>query len=441
MTERPQFERARRVGVLSIHNSKETKAILNAIEALGHVPVWLRETNLETWMGDGTVRFEPDVDVVVNRLLLTKLPRPLEELGVACLYTDSRPVLNSPSAVLGAVHKAAASTSLVVAGVPVPPSVQVFAQSSCQAGVATFGGQAVHKPAIGTNGERLSLVSEGDPIPPSLGDRRTLLQEFIATDGDAPWDIRVYIVGRQVLGAIRRHAPSNDWRTNVALGGEPEDVSGSLDSEATHLAKRATEILELDYAGVDLIRRGSDWYVLEVNPTAGFKGFFEATGINPAPHIAQLAIETVDGDVDDDLVTELSGTLDDSVPDSKPAGDDEPAGTPTVGFTEEITVNGTRDMTTVVAKVDTGAQRTSIDTALAATVEAGPIVDTARVKSGTQHSRHVRPVAEVQLRLADWWHTVTVSIEDRSHMTYPVLLGRDVLTGHHVDLGRRVDEE
>ena len=34
-----------RVGVLSLHNSKETKAILNAVEDLGHEPVWLRREN------------------------------------------------------------------------------------------------------------------------------------------------------------------------------------------------------------------------------------------------------------------------------------------------------------------------------------------------------------------------------------------------------------
>lgn len=120
MTERPQSDRPRRVGVLSFHNNKETKAILNAIEALGHEPVWLREENMETWMADGTVRYEPDVNVVGNRLLLTKALRPLEDLGVAGVYIDSRPVLNPPSAVLGAVHKATAATSLVAAGIPVP---------------------------------------------------------------------------------------------------------------------------------------------------------------------------------------------------------------------------------------------------------------------------------------------------------------------------------
>jgi len=61
-----------RVGVLSFHNSKETKAILNAVHALGHEPVWLREENARSWIEAGNLRFDPDVEVVSNRLLTTK---------------------------------------------------------------------------------------------------------------------------------------------------------------------------------------------------------------------------------------------------------------------------------------------------------------------------------------------------------------------------------
>ena len=78
-------------------------------------------------------------------------------------------------------------------------------------------------------------------------------------------------------------------------------------------------MLGLDYAGVDLIEgKDGEWYVLEVNPTAGFKGLFEATGRSAAPHIARLAIERAGGAVDDQKVDELSSSLDDSVPDCKP---------------------------------------------------------------------------------------------------------------------------
>ena len=62
-----------RVGVLSLHTSKETKAICNAIEALGHEPEWLRRENAAVSIEDGDVTIEPDVDVIANRMLLSNI--------------------------------------------------------------------------------------------------------------------------------------------------------------------------------------------------------------------------------------------------------------------------------------------------------------------------------------------------------------------------------
>ena len=55
-----------RIGVLSPHNSKETKAILNAVRALGHEPVWIRDENVASWIEGGRVRLSPRVDALVT---------------------------------------------------------------------------------------------------------------------------------------------------------------------------------------------------------------------------------------------------------------------------------------------------------------------------------------------------------------------------------------
>ena len=67
------------VGVLSLHNSKETKAILNAVEALGHTPEWLRSENTVVRFENEQATLTPDVDVVVNRLLLSNTDQPSED--------------------------------------------------------------------------------------------------------------------------------------------------------------------------------------------------------------------------------------------------------------------------------------------------------------------------------------------------------------------------
>jgi hypothetical protein len=111
-----------RVGVLSLHNSKETKAICNAVEALGHEPVWLREENAAIRVDGGTVDIEPAVDVIANRLLVSNTDQPAELLGLATTFERIRPMLNDPDAVLASIHKFASAATLADWNVRVPDS-------------------------------------------------------------------------------------------------------------------------------------------------------------------------------------------------------------------------------------------------------------------------------------------------------------------------------
>lgn len=430
-----------RVGVLSFHNSKETKAILNAVQALGHDPVWLREENTRSWIEAGDLRFDPDVDVVANRLLMTKSVQPLDDIGIATGYTASRPVLNPPAVVVRALHKYGVAATLTAAGIRVPDAYIAFSHRTINEGNPLTSEKAVHKSAIGTNGDRMAVVGADDVVAPHIARRRAFLQEFIDTGTERPFDVRAYVVGDRVVAAMKRYAPSDEWRTNVAVGGEVEDFTTDLPEEAARLSREAADVLDLDYAGVDLLCRDDAWYVLEVNVTAGFKGLFEATGISPAPYIAALAIERGGGGVDSDRVTSLAAVLDDSVPECKPSLDPEPEERTTIGYTERVTVSAGQRAVDVVAKSDTGAGRTSIDFDVAAEIGAGPIVGTVHVKSGSRAGRQKRPLVEIDLKIGNRWQTVTASIENRNHMTYPVLLGRDVLDGRHVDVTKREREE
>jgi RimK family alpha-L-glutamate ligase len=431
------------VGVLSLHTSKETKAILNAVDELGHEPVWLRQENTVVTIQDGEVALEPNVDVVANRLLLTNTEQPAEELGLAGIFACLRPMLNQPPATMTAIHKFSAATALAEAGLPVPDALLALSSSTFNEDRTSFGPEAVYKTAIGTHGGGTWKVSTADNMNPTIGNRRAFLQELIDT-GDGPHrDLRVYVVGDRVVGAMHRYAPEGDWRTNVALGGAVEDATDDISEEIRQLALDAADVIGLDYAGVDLVETTDGHDILEVNPTAGFKGLFEATGRSAAPQIAQLAIEHGGGSVDADRVRELTATLDDSTPTVEPRQPTVPSRRePTIiGYTEEVIVSGTTGSETVIAKSDTGASRTSIDTRVAAAIGAGPIQSMTRVKSGSTKATKSRPVVDVVIGVGGDRHTVSASVEDRSHMDYPVLLGRDILKNYQVDISRTVEED
>ena len=430
-----------RVGVLSLHNSKETKAILNAIEALGHRPEWLREENTVVVVDGEEARLEPEVDVVVNRLLLSNTDQPIEELGIANTIAGIEPMVNRPPTTAVASHKIAAAVELSGDGVATPPSVLALSGDRLAAFRDEFGEEAVYKTAIGTHGGGAWKVGPDETLTAKVGRRRAFLQRFVGRDVDRPRDLRVYVVGDEIVGAMYRVAAEGDWRANVARGGDVEDATDDLPSEAAELSIRAADAVGLDVAGVDLVEGDDDWYVLEVNPTAGFRGLYRATGRSPAPYIARLAIERAGGEVDADRVRELSATLDDSVPSCKPVAErTESEETVVIGLTERVVVSGSSGTTTVVGKADSGAARTSIDLRLAADIGAGPIHTISRVKSGSSKTSKSRPVVDLVVGIGGVQRTVEANIEDRSHMTHPLLLGRDILKHYHLDVSQTVDD-
>ncbi|MFC6873405.1 putative ATP-dependent zinc protease [Halobellus marinus] len=429
-----------RVGVLSPHNSKETKAILNAVRALGHEPVWIRDENVTSWIENGTVGLSPAVDVLVNRLLLTKSDHRFEDLQLAALYESTAPAVNPSRVVADALHKYRTEMTLAAADLPVPDAYFGRSPRTFEEWPERIPDTAAHKRTIGTNGHGMSVVEPSDPVSPRIDDRQSFVQEFLTGSDERPSDVRVYVVDGEIVGAMRRRAPEGDWRTNVALGGEVEGITDELDAEPGRLAMEATAVLGLDIAGVDLMPIDGEWYILEVNATAGFRGLYKATGVSVAPHIARLAIERAGGTVDHSRVTELESTLDDSVPECKPPLDEGDSDDDLLGYTTRVRITGRDDAAAVIAKSDTGADRTSIDVDLAGDVGAGPLVGTTEVRSGAGSDTETRPLVDVQLRINGTWRTVTASLTDRSEMNYPVLLGRDVLESYTLDISRTVEE-
>lgn len=430
-----------RVGVLSHHNSKETKAILNAIEALGHTPVWIREENFGAHIGEDGQHIQPDVDVLANRLLLTKSENPLAKLRLVDLYATACPVLNTAPAVQHAIDKFRSAVHLHESGLPVPAAYLTTAQHRMDDWPTYIDGTAVQKPIIGTNGKHLYRIEPDEPTNLRLDGRQAFVQEYIEPPTETASDVRVYVVDGSIVGAMRRRAQNGEWRANVAQGATVEDVTHELDSEAQHIARDAVGALGLDYAGVDLIDDGTDWYVLEVNATAGFKGLFQATGRSVAPDIAKAAIERGGGSVDSTHVEELARTLDDSIPDCKPDQHADTHESVRLGYTNRVHVRGRTETDSVIAKSDTGAKRTSIDAKLAGRLGLGPITGTTTVRSGTTGHSKTRPLVELEARVGGRWQTTTASIADRGNMKYPMILGRDILEDYTLDIQKRVTEE
>lgn len=195
-------------------------------------------------------------------------------------------VANRIDALLAAQDKLRTSWLLRRAGVPTPRAAAVQRARDAGAVLAALG-EAVVKPVAGSLGEGL------ERIRPGRAGRRTLA-ERIARDGAAyvqAWvehggrDLRLFVVGDRVAGAMERIAAPGEWRTNVERGARVRPMQP--DAGLARIAVRAARALGLDWAGVDLVRSPDGPTVLEVNGTPSWVGILEATGEDMAEPIAE----------------------------------------------------------------------------------------------------------------------------------------------------------
>ncbi|MDP6600303.1 MAG: RimK/LysX family protein [Candidatus Woesearchaeota archaeon] len=97
-----------------------------------------------------------------------------------------------------------------------------------------------------------------------------------------------------------------------------------------------------------------------------------------------------------------------------------------VGLTETISlVSNDGKVQDVMAKIDTGATRSSIDIKLASKLNLGPVIKSKMVRSA--HGNKLRPIVEANLLLAGKKIKSEFTLADRSNMKYDVLIGVNVL--------------
>jgi RimK family alpha-L-glutamate ligase len=204
------------------------------------------------------------------------------------LEAEGGRVMNSARAIERTVDKAWTSALLQQAGLPTPETVACERGEDAMAAYRTMG-DVVVKPLFGSMGLGMTRVTDEDMAWRVFHTVETLrgvfyLQRFVPHAGR---DIRAFVVGDRVIGAIERTAPG--WRTNVSRGGRATAIALTPDQQ--ELAVRAARAVGAEYAGVDLLP-GEDGtiFVLEVNGIPGWEGLQGATGIDVAGAIVDHLI-------------------------------------------------------------------------------------------------------------------------------------------------------
>ena len=113
-----------------------------------------------------------------------------------------------------------------------------------------------------------------------------LVQEFIKEANGQ--DIRCFVMNGKVVASMQRQAQKGEFRANIHQGGAASLVK--ITPEERKLAIKSAKVLNLDVAGVDIIRSNRGPLLLEVNSSPGLEGIENTTGLD----IANVLIETIE---------------------------------------------------------------------------------------------------------------------------------------------------
>jgi ribosomal protein S6--L-glutamate ligase len=119
--------------------------------------------------------------------------------------------------------------------------------------------------------------------------QNVLIQKFVAESKGK--DVRAFVVGDRVVAAMRRVAQGQEFRSNVHRGGRAEAVQ--LDERYEETAIRATQIMGLRVAGVDMLEAEGGPQIMEVNSSPGLEGIEGATGIDVAGAVIEFLEDRV----------------------------------------------------------------------------------------------------------------------------------------------------
>jgi ribosomal protein S6--L-glutamate ligase len=283
-----------KIGILSrSSNIYSTKRLIEAGKARGH-EVDVVDT-LKCYMDITSKkpmvyyqdRILDDFDAIIPRIGAsitfygTAVIRQFEMMGVSSL--------NESVAISRARDKLRSLQLLSRKGIGLPITGFAHSTKMTQELIKLVGGAPlIIKLLEGTQGKGV-VLAETDGAAESVidafreMDANILVQEFIKEARGS--DIRCFVIGDEVVAAMKRTAKEGEFRSNLHRGGSAQVVS--ITAEERQVALDATKALGLNVAGVDLLRSDRGPLIMEVNSSPGLNGIETATGKDVAGMIIE----------------------------------------------------------------------------------------------------------------------------------------------------------
>ena len=289
------------LGILSTApNCYSTRRLVEAATSRGHEVDVINTTQTSLSIEEG----EPDLfykgheapipDAIIPRIgasityFGTSVLRQYEQMDV---YTP-----NSSSGVINSRDKLRSFQILAKHNIGMPKTAYVRRNKDILPAIERVGGAPVIIKLIeGTQGVGV-VLAETAKVAQAIVEmlhgtsQNVVIQKFVAESKGK--DVRAFVVGDQVVAAMRRTAHGDEFRSNIHRGGSVEAIE--LSDAYKEMAVKAAQILGLRVAGVDMLEGANGPQIMEVNSSPGLEGIEAATKLDIAGAIVDYVAEQVD---------------------------------------------------------------------------------------------------------------------------------------------------
>jgi ribosomal protein S6--L-glutamate ligase len=276
-----------------------TRRLVEAAKERGHTVKVTDTTRLTLDLAHG----EPDLyykelPIVRPDAILPRIGTSLTRYGTSVVRQFEQMDIYTPNTSAGISNSRDKLRSLQILSrhdIGIPLTAYVYDKRDVETALKRVGGAPVIiKLLEGTQGVGVILADKAEIAKAIIEtlhstNQQVLLQKFVSESKGK--DVRAFVIGDRVVGAIRRTAQGQEFRSNVHRGGKAEVIK--LEPAYAEAAVRAAQIMGLRVCGVDMLESSTGPQVMEVNSSPGLEGIEGATGLDIAGAIIEYIADQV----------------------------------------------------------------------------------------------------------------------------------------------------
>ena len=204
----------------------------------------------------------PEADFILFRSRNPQLAKKLEQRQI--------PMFNRAEVNVVANDKLKAIQLVQLLGIATVPTREIATSSE----VNRF--PVVLKTIDGHGGKQVELVhteKEATTFLKKFSENTIIVQQYIEANAT---DVRVFMLGKEVIGAVKRIGPKDSFKSNFTLGGTVEKYT--LNTQQIKEVEKIAKALKSDYIGIDfLLLPDETWLFNEIEDPVGARSYFETT--------------------------------------------------------------------------------------------------------------------------------------------------------------------